>query len=181
MKVGLIIGHKAESPGACNKKHGVCEYGFNDQLAIDIYDSMKKNHPYVHLILIRRITYKGLPTHVNAVNPSFAISMHCNAINGKLNFTETLYYHTSERGKRLAEIVQSEMVNALGFRDRGIKPKTVEDRGGTLLRYTNMPVVIAEPFFIDNNSAFEEVLNNKYDLLKQAYINSLLQGIKKSI
>ena len=177
MKVALIVGHKETSPGACNKKHGVCEYKFNDEMAIEIYDSMKINHPNIHLVIIRRRTYKTLPGDVNAHNPKFAISMHCNAINGNINFTETLYYHTSKRGKQLAEIVQGEMVQALGFRDRGIKPKTVEDRGGNILRYTNMPVVIAEPFFIDNDSAFEHVIQNKYDMLKNAYIQSLVRGV----
>jgi N-acetylmuramoyl-L-alanine amidase len=179
MKVALIVGHTSKSPGACNKKHGVCEYPFNDKLSIEIYDSMKINYPHIHLVIIRRRSYKTLPQDVNAVNPKFAISMHCNAINGNINFTETLYYHTSDRGKKLAEIVQKEMVQALGFRDRGIKPKTVEDRGGHILRYTNMPVVIAEPFFIDNDSAFEHVIKNKYDMLKNAYIQSLVKGLDK--
>lgn len=175
MKCALIVGHKATSPGACNQTYNICEYQFNDSLAVDIYDEMKVTHPDIHLVIIHRRTYKTLPEDVNAMNPLFAISMHCNAVNTKLNFTETLYYHTSENGKILADIVQKNMVRALGFRDRGIQPKTAEDRGGTLLRYTRMPVVIAEPFCIDNDEAFQSVLQ-KVDSLKNAYIQSIVMA-----
>ncbi len=178
IKCALIIGHKASRPGACNSKHQMCEYQFNDSLAVEIYDQMKVDHPHIHLVIIHRRSYKTLPDDINAVNPIFAISMHCNAVNTKLNFTETLYYHRSSRGKILAAILQQNMVEALGFRDRGIRPKTVEDRGGTLLKHTNMPVVIAEPFCIDNDVAFETVMV-KYDDLRNAYIDTLVQVYKE--
>jgi hypothetical protein len=66
--------------------------------------------------------------------------------------TEVLYYHKSENGKKMAKILLNHLVEYLKLPNRGVKPKTVEDRGGPLLRYTKAPCVIAEPFFIDNNS-----------------------------
>jgi N-acetylmuramoyl-L-alanine amidase len=173
MKVGLIVGHKHDRPGACNDKHNLCEYQFNDQLAADIYDKMKIDHPDIEVNIIRRRTYNELPSDVNKWNPDFAISLHCNAFNKKANGTEVLYYHTSAKGKELAEVLQKELLNALGFNDRGILPRGTEDRGGYLLRYTNMPCVIAEPFFIDNDAALETV-QAKYTELVQAYINTIV-------
>lgn len=172
MKVGLIVGHKDSSPGACNDTFNLCEYHFNDQIAVDVYDKMKNVNSNIHLVIIRRQTYKGLPEDVNRYDPAFAISLHCNAFNKQANGTETLYYHTSEKGKKLAEAVQSELLKAYGFPDRGILPRTAEDRGGYLLRYTNMPTVIAEPFFIDNDDALKKVLDNREKLI-DAYVNSI--------
>ena len=83
-----------------------------------------------------------------------------NAFNGRASGTEVLYYHRSEVGKTIAEILQGGLVDFLGLPDRGIKPKTSEDRGGYLLRYTNAPCVIAEPFFIDNDQDLAKAKEN---------------------
>jgi N-acetylmuramoyl-L-alanine amidase len=178
MKCGLIVGHKANRPGACNKDNNICEYQFNDQLACDIYDYLKENESNTSIQIIRRSTYKSLPDNVNNLEPDFCISLHCNAAHpdytGKWNGTETLYYHKSKRGKLMAEILQKNIVGVLGFRDRGILPRKTEDRGGYLLRYTDMPCVIAEPFFIDNNSAYKTVIE-RYDKLVEIYAKCILK------
>lgn len=176
MKCGLIVGHKANKPGACNKNSNICEYQFNDQLACDIYDYLKEEKSNTSIQIIRRQTYRELPDDVNLLNPDFCISLHCNAAHpdytGKWNGTETLYYHKSKKGKSMAEIVQKNIVEVLEFKDRGILPRKTEDRGGYLLRYTDMPCIIAEPFFIDNNSAYKTVIE-RYDRLVRAYAYSI--------
>jgi N-acetylmuramoyl-L-alanine amidase len=86
--------------------------------------------------------------------------------------TEVLYYHTSQKGKQMAEILQNHLVTYLGLKDRGIKPKSAEDRGGYLLRYTNAPCVIAEPFFIDNDQDLSVAMLNKSGLA-DAYIKAI--------
>jgi N-acetylmuramoyl-L-alanine amidase len=175
MKLGLIVGHKPSAPGACNKKHSICEYEFNDQLACDIYDKLKiRSDTNIDVQIIRRKTYKSLPSDVNKFEPDFCISLHCNAFNGKANGTEVLYYHTSTKGKQMAQILQQKLLDALGFNDRGILPRGTEDRGGYLLRYTAMPCVISEPFFIDNDEAYEYVKNN-YDKLVDAHVESIIE------
>jgi len=178
---GLIVGHKPNKPGACNKKHHICEYQFNDQLACDIYDYLKEHDSSIKIKIIRRDTYRGLPDDINSIDPGFCISLHCNAAHpdhtGKWNGTETLYYHRSKRGKIMAEILQKNIVEVLEFRDRGILPRKTEDRGGYLLRYTNAPCVIVEPFFIDNNKAYKTVIE-RYNKLVEAYANSILEIIE---
>ena len=176
MRCGLIIGHKKDSPGACNKKYSICEYEFNEQLACDIYDYLKEKKSDIGIQIIKRRTYKGLPDDINKFGVDFCISLHCNAAHpdytGKWNGTETLYYHKSKKGKIMAEILQKNIVEVLEFRNRGILPRKTEDRGGYLLRYTDMPCVIAEPFFIDNNSAYKTVMD-RYNKLIQAYAYSI--------
>lgn len=65
-------------------------------------------------------------------------------------------------------------MDALGINDRGIKPKTAEDRGGFLLRYTSMPCLIAEPFFIDNDEDLAKANSNR-DELVQAYADAITE------
>jgi len=143
----LVIGHKKRSPGAINLNSNLAEFDFNENLAIRIEKEVKK----VEMQRIYRRTYKELPDDINELNPDFILSLHCNAFNTKASGTEVLYYYKSEKGKKMAEILLKYLVEHLKLPNRGIKPKTAEDRGGYLLRYTKAPCIIAEPFFIDND------------------------------
>jgi N-acetylmuramoyl-L-alanine amidase len=164
----LVIGHKKSSPGASNDKSGLNEFDFNEELAILIEKKAQK----AQIQRIYRRTYQELPNDINALDPHFVVSLHCNAYDGRASGTEVLYYHRSEVGKRIAEILQRRLHDFLSLRDRGIKEKTTEDRGGYLLRYTKAPCVIAEPFFIDNN---EDLAKARSDLagLAGAYASAI--------
>ena len=152
----LVIGHKKSSPGASNNKTGLNEFDFNENLAILI----EKKAQRTQIQRVYRRTYQELPGDINGLNPHLVLSLHCNAFNRRTSGTEVLYYHRSEVGKRIAEIMQRHLLDFLGLRDRGIKEKTAEDRGGYLLRYTKAPCVIAEPFFIDNDQDLAKAQEN---------------------
>lgn len=143
----LVIGHKKRSPGAKNVEANLTEFDFNEDLALRIEKKVQNGE----IQRIYRRTYKELPDDINTLEPDFIVSLHCNAFNGKVSGTEVLYYHKSERGKEIAEILLNHLIEHLKLPNRGIKPKTTEDRGGYLLCYTNASCVIAEPFFIDND------------------------------
>ncbi len=160
----LVVGHKPESPGASSPS-GMTEFDFNDQLAQAIIDQL------TDIKLVYRHNYRTLPDIINRKRPDFIISMHCNAFNRKVKGSEVLYYHKSGKGKIMAQILQDEFV-AIGQKDRGIKPKSSEDRGGYLLKNTHAPCVICEPFFID--SELDDIYT-KYSQLVDAYV----QGIRK--
>ena len=146
-KCALVIGHKKTSPGALNPNSDIKEFEFNDTLALRVEGKATTTE----VQRIYRRTYKDLPGDINQYNPHFTISLHCNAFNQEVSGTEVLYYYKSKKGKMIAEVLQNALVKQLKLPDRGIKPKTSEDRGGYLLRYTKAPCVIAEPFFIDND------------------------------
>lgn len=169
MKIALVVGHKANSPGACNNNHQICEFEFNEKLVKDLAARVANKHD---IEIVYRDTYSGLPGKINSLWPKFIVSFHCNAFNKTATGTETLYYHKSSKGEEIAKIFQKNMVAALGFRDRGIKPKSTEDRGGYLLRYTNAPCVLIEPFFIDNDSDYLTVIS-KYENFLWALEKSL--------
>jgi N-acetylmuramoyl-L-alanine amidase len=164
----LVIGHKKNSPGAGNERTGIHEFDFNDELAIRIENKVKKTR----IQRVYRRTWGELPTDINGFDPNFVLSLHCNAYNGQASGTEVLYYHKSKIGEYIAKILQRHLVEFLGLSDRGIQPKTSEDRGGNLLRYTKAPCVVAEPFFIDND---EDLAKARDDLegLAGAYASAI--------
>ncbi len=164
----LVIGHKKNSPGAGNERTGIHEFDFNDELAIRIENKVKKTR----IQRVYRRTWGELPTDINGLDPNFVLSLHCNAYNGQASGTEVLYYHKSKIGESIAKILQRHLVEFLGLSDRGIQPKTSEDRGGNLLRYTKAPCVVAEPFFIDND---EDLAKARDDLegLAGAYASAI--------
>jgi len=167
-KCALVIGHKKTSPGAVNAKTGVHEFGFNEGLALRIEGKATKTE----VQRIYRRTYKELPGDINQYNPDFTVSLHCNAFNKRASGTEVLYYHKSQKGKVIAEILQQALVEHLQLPDRGVKPKSSEDRGGYLLRYTKAPCVIAESFFIDNNKDLARA-QEELEGLAGAFANAL--------
>jgi N-acetylmuramoyl-L-alanine amidase len=174
-KCALVIGHKKSSQGASNRASGLTEFIFNDKLAIDLEEEISG----VEVQRIYRRTYNSLPGDINELNPDFIISLHCNAFDGSASGTEVLYYHKSTKGKLIAGILNEQLVEALGLKNRGLKPKTAEDRGGYLLKNTVAPCVIAEPFFIDNNDDLKTA-NDKRDIIVKAYAKGV-EAIAKSI
>jgi N-acetylmuramoyl-L-alanine amidase len=174
-KCALVIGHKKSSSGAVNGKSGTTEFGFNELLSMDI----EKEVNVVEIQRVYRRTYSSLPSDINELSPDFIISLHCNAYNEEASGTEVLYYHKSTKGKQIAEILNRKLVEALGLKDRGIKPKTTEDRGGYLLKQTNAPCIISEPFFIDNDSDLS-IAETKRSTLVKAYSTAIeeMAGIK---
>lgn len=85
------------------------------------------------------------------------VSIHCNAANTEAQGTEVECYG-SGTGEQLAQCIQSQIVDALGTTDRGVKymPQLL------VLKYTDMPAVLVEMAFI-SNEADAELLANKQD------------------
>ncbi len=174
--VALVIGHHKKMKGARNKDLGVWEFDFNSKLAKRIQQKVTQGE----VELVWRDTYRELPWKINRIGPDFIISLHCNAFNGKVSGSEVLYYHTSTKGKKIAQILLKEIVNALELKSRGIKGRRKGGRGGYLLYYTYAPCVIGEPFFIDNN---EDLLcaQKKFEKLVSAYARTIDKVITEGI
>jgi N-acetylmuramoyl-L-alanine amidase len=164
----LVIGHKRQSPGATNEASNLSEFYFNEDLARLIERRPLRSN----IQRVYRRTYRSLPNDINELAPIFIVSLHCNAFNKEASGTEVLYYHRSVKGERMADILLRHLVDYLQLPSRGTKPKTAEDRGGYLLRYTHAPCVIAEPFFIDNDEDLAKAQENIEGLAK-AYADAI--------
>lgn len=86
------------------------------------------------------------------------ISIHCNAASGTARGTETECYSRMSNGGNLAQCIQDQIVSALGTVDRGVK----EMPGLIVLRHTDMPAVLVETAFIDNDDD-AALLTEKWD------------------
>lgn len=163
----MVVGHTAASPGAQNPTTGLTEFQFNERLAWDI-DRATRTHTQVCF----RLSLRGLPMALNSQRSDFIVSLHCNAFNTRATGTEVLYYHKSPQGLILASRLLNAIIPVLELKNRGAKPRTSEDRGGFLLRYTRPPCVIVEPFFIDNTSDLYRV-QGRYSSLVNAYASAI--------
>jgi N-acetylmuramoyl-L-alanine amidase len=169
--IAIIVGHSLESQGAVNGAAGMTEYRFNSALADKLAAELQASgHDTV--VLLRKHGYRKIIEDVNATGADIAISLHCNAFNTKASGAETLYWNSSSKGLLLAKCVLEEVVRALGNINRGTKPIKSGDRGAPLLKGTTMPCIIAEPFFIDNDTELANASAKKGDLIT-AYANGV--------
>ena len=110
----------------------------------------------------------GITKLVNDLNKAagkddIILSFHLNSGVTTATGTETLYWHTSTKGKKLAEIVQKGVTGVLGLPDRGIKIRrkplndadALNQRGWTMFKNTKVPFVMMESFFITNSKDLE--------------------------
>lgn len=75
------------------------------------------------------------------------VSIHCNAASGTARGTEVECYNQMSNGGNLAQCIQSQLINSIDTVDRGVKEMT----DLLVLRYTDMPAVLVETAFIDND------------------------------
>lgn len=74
------------------------------------------------------------------------VSIHCNAFsNPAANGTETYYYPGSLQGRRLATLLDEELIKAGGLFDRGVK-----DANFYVMRHSAIPASLVELAFITN-------------------------------
>lgn len=85
------------------------------------------------------------------------ISLHCNAFNAETQGTECCIFAAGGASEKLAACIQKQIVGSLHTFDRGIK----ERPGLIVLKRTDMPAVLVEMAFIDNDSDAELLMHKK--------------------
>lgn len=104
----------------------------------------------------------------NCSGADLFISIHCNSAEAAAaTGTETWACAGSSAGHALAACIQTQIVDALGTVDRGVKTATPGVNGLYVLTNTDMPAVLVELAFISNPDD-EEILANKQDDLARA-------------
>lgn len=87
----------------------------------------------------------------NAMDCDVFVSIHCNsAANEAAEGTETFYFYSSTEGKKLAQCIQSQLIDAMDTVDRGIKAAQPGVNGLYVLTNTNAVAVLVELAFISN-------------------------------
>ena len=174
-KVILNIGHggKTKDPGAC--AFGLEEHAWNKDFVENVLQPKLKEKGIEYVTVIQD-TFPLLFSKINRVASSkdIILSFHLNSADETAHGSEFLYYQRSEKSKRLASILDKHVVESVGLRDRGIKPKTLADRGGSLLVRTISPCVILEPAFISNKNDIDTLTEKK-----EAYADAIIKSIEE--
>ncbi|MCL2225911.1 MAG: N-acetylmuramoyl-L-alanine amidase [Defluviitaleaceae bacterium] len=117
----------------------------------------------------------------NAWGADLYVSVHCNGfLLDTANGYETFFAATKPADRDVANIFQSEFINATGLRDRGVKMDSQSQHSGGLsvLRRTSMPAVLVELAFITANpNAHQDVptLRDRRPLMAEALANGVFK------
>jgi len=171
------VGHSRPRDMGASSVSGVPEWTYNVRVAALV----KK---YLHGHGIDSIIYdeyhgnaytsamKWLAHTLKVDGVTVAVEFHFNAATASAEGCEMLYYHRSAPGKRLAGLLQREVLTEYDTTDRGIKPLKKFARGGAFLVKTKCPAVICEPFFGTNEREWE-IFRSSRTQLARAYASGI--------
>ena len=162
VKVFLNPGHAPDG----NPDPGACGCGLRESdVAKSVADLVERYLVKAGIEVVGNLQDDSLYAITSAANESEAdifVSIHCNAFNGEAHGTETCVYPGSVRSQQLGNCVQRQIVDSLATTDRGLK-----DRGELyVLKRTDMPAVLVELAFIDNEDDAALLRDNQDDFAR---------------
>jgi len=112
---------------------------------------------------------------IKAINATLAIELHFNSATPSATGHEWLYWHSSAKGKAIAEQFSEQFSKDFpNIKSRGLKGIDKSGRGGLFLRYTHCPAIITEPFFGSNENDCRQV---SIDSLAKSYAKAIIEAI----
>ena len=153
MKVYINPGHDLErDSGAINPNSGLREC----EVAADVGGMVARylEAAGCEVMVLQSDNLAGetpeLPCVVDEANEwpaDIFISLHCNAANRAARGTEVEVYNLDSEAAALGECIQAQIVDSVGTADRGLR----ERPHLIVLNSTDMPAVLVEMAFIDND------------------------------
>ena len=181
-----VNGKTVRDYGAVNDKSKVDEFTWNHDFVMRYIIPELNASGIANKVVLRSTNITKLVTDLNkeAEKDDIILSFHLNS-DIKASGTETLYWHTSEKGKKLAGLIQKGLVGVLGLPDRGIKIRrkpldnadALNQRGWAMFRDTKVPFVMLESFFITNDGDLKRGNEKKAELAK-AVVSAIKEYIK---
>lgn len=152
-RLAIVVGHNSEKQGAVRKDTGESEFVWNSDLARMI-EALSDQYPEIEVRIFHREPGMGYRREIERVyeetdrwGANATVELHFNASsNPDVSGTETLTSGTPA-SMALAMDVNREMIVALGLKDRGVKTRTGQDRGGKSLISGRAPAILIEPYF----------------------------------
>jgi len=170
--LALVVGHHPAAMGA-RSVGGVTEYTYNTIVANHLQSMIEAaGHRVSRVERPSPAGISALARLVNATGADLCIELHFNAAGAQAHGSEMLHWYASTASRHLALLVQQEVVQAFGLRDRGLKALRAGDRGATLLMKTTMPCILTEPFFGSNQADWGR-MKDAHQLLARAYSNGI--------
>lgn len=169
MKVFVNFGHdRTYDSGAINplSKLRECDVAYNiGQLVVKYLNDVGIETKFLQSDNLYHDSEYDLPCVVdeaNEWNADVFIAIHCNSFNTKASGTEVEVCKYGGESDKLATYIQGQIVNSLKTIDRGVK----ERPNLVVLNATNMPAVLVETAFIDNESDVKLLVNNQDDFAR---------------
>jgi len=147
MRIMLDPGHGGADPGAVSAS-GLRESNVNLDVTLKLGRLLQAQGHAVNYTRTTdvAVSLSARARMANEWGADIFLSIHCNAASAaSAHGTETIFFPTSTRGRRLAQDVQTALVAANGLRDRGVKPMNL-----AVLRLTRMPAALVELAFLSN-------------------------------
>ena len=171
-----VNGKTVRDYGAENAITKMNEFTWNKDFVENYLLSELQKAGIKYQIVLRDVGITKLINDLNkaAGKDDIILSFHLNSGVATATGTETLYWHTSTKGKKLAGLVQENLVKVLGLANRGIKIRRkpvdkadeLNQRGWTMFKETSVPYVMLESFFISNDKDLKIGTERKNELGK---------------
>lgn len=166
MKIMLDAGHGYSTPGK-RSPDGMKEYEFNRRVAEVMKTELEKYEGVTVYFAhddSRDVPLKERTDRANVLKVDLFVSIHANANTGKMGAwggIDTFIYKTNPAGARkLAEVIQRNLIAATGLRNRGVKTADFH-----VLRETNMNAVLLEHGFMDSTTDLPFLKSDAYRVL----------------
>ncbi|MEM9884311.1 MAG: N-acetylmuramoyl-L-alanine amidase [Bacteroidota bacterium] len=171
------------------------EYEFNRDVVGRIIAALKEKDIEFFNVVPEDVEDIRLSERVRRANslpsnlPKLYVSVHANAgpprpgsdwVVPSISGVETWHYHGSRNGTKMATIFQQEIINATGWKNRGLK--TTREKGLYVLRHTSMPAVLTENGFFNNREEVKKLMQDDVrQAIADAHVAAILEIEKKGL
>lgn len=173
-KIVIDPGHGGIDVGATGTS-GQYEKNFNLSVSKKVKELLEKD-PQMDVYMTRTDDShlsqdsRFRPEYANDLNADLFISIHGNTfLDPGVSGTETLYYH--KNSNLLAKILQKHLVEATGFKDRGIKKEDL-----FVVKDTKMPAALIEVGYLTNPQDESQMWTEDFQI---RVATSFVEGIKE--
>lgn len=182
MKIALCLGHSrrinGKRDGGAVSVGNINEWTYNKDLAEMVADRLD---PKYGVVIISDYEGSGYTTamtwlakHLKELKVDVAAEFHFNSADtSKAHGQEFLHYHSSTKGKYLAECFEGALKRHVPeFTPRGVKGLSSGDRGNEFVKLTSMVSLICEPFFGSSDTDWK-IATEKKNQIADAYAEGL--------
>lgn len=172
-KVVIDPGHGGEDPGATGVS-GSYEKDFTLSLAKKVSQLLEKEEQLQVYMTRQEDAFlsaekRERPHYANSIPADLYVSIHANTFeDSSVSGTETYYY--DRKSKALANIMHQSILEATGFKDRGVRKEDY-----FVLKDTTMPAVLLEVGYITNPENEGQMLKDDF---QQQVAEAIVSGIK---
>lgn len=159
IKVALVVGHNSKSQGSSgalgsefNFFKGVADR-LKERFEVDVYERVDKGSYSKEM--------QEVVDKLNSKPYDLVVELHYNGFDGTARGCESLYWHSSTKGKDYSEKFCNVVKNHdIPFR-RLIPIKAANERGGYGIAKCKHPYILVEPFFGDNKEDVAIIKNEE--------------------